>query len=96
MSSETFEQALDAKLAECRTLMIRKQLDYGPGNISTWGEIGVAVRLTDKIERLRNLFMSGRTPQNESIRDTAIDIANYGLILLMVLDKEWGLPMERS
>lgn len=74
--------------------MIRKQLDYGPQNISAWGPIGVAVRLTDKIERLRNLLLKGRKPQNESLRDTAIDIANYGLILLLLLDGEWGLPME--
>ena len=91
---KTFEAALDQKLAECRRVMIAKQLDYGPGNISSWGEIGVAVRLTDKVERLRNLLMSGRKPENESIRDTALDIANYGLILMELLDKQWGLPME--
>lgn len=48
---KTFEQVLDEKLAECRELMIRKQRDYGSDNISAWGELGVAVRLTDKVAR---------------------------------------------
>lgn len=92
----TFEQVLDAKLAECRELLIRKERDYGPLNIALWGEQGVAVRLTDKVMRLRNLFLSGRAPSNESLRDTAMDIVNYGLILMMLLDGEWGAPLEEE
>lgn len=91
---KTFEEALDERLAECRRVMLAKQRDYGPGNISLWAEIGVAVRLTDKVERLRNLLTKNRKPSNESLRDTAVDIANYGLILLKLLDGVWGLPME--
>ena len=33
-------------------LFIRKQNDYGPRNISKFGEGGILVRSTDKIERL--------------------------------------------
>jgi len=93
---KTFEQVLDSKLAECRELMIRKQRDYGSDNISAWGELGVAVRLTDKVARLRNLLRPGKVPNNESLRDTAVDIANYGLILMMLLDSEWGAPLEEE
>lgn len=94
MKPKTFEQAVDSKLAECRRVLISKNRDYGPNNIAAWGEIGVAVRLTDKVERLRNLLTKRRQPENESLRDTAVDIANYGIILMMLLDGEWGLPME--
>ena len=90
----TFEQALARLNAECDRVMIEKQLDYGNLNIAIWGVLGVAVRLTDKVMRLRELLLSGRPPQNESIRDTAVDIRNYGLILLMLVDGLWGLPME--
>lgn len=89
----TFEQALARLNAECDRVMIKKQLDYGNLNIAIWGVSGVAVRLTDKVMRLRELILSGRLPQNESIRDTAVDIRNYGLILLMLVDGLWGLPM---
>jgi len=92
----TFEQALARLNAECDRVMIKKQLDYGNLNITIWDVLGVAVRLTDKVMRLRELVLSGRPPQNESIRDTAIDIRNYGLILLMLVDGLWGLPMETT
>ena len=90
----TFEQAMGQLNAECDQVMIKKQLDYGSLNIAIWDMLGVAVRLTDKVMRLRELILSGRIPQNESIRDTAVDIRNYGLILLMLVDGLWGLPME--
>ncbi len=92
----TFEQAMVRLNAECDQVMIKKQLDYGNLNIAIWDVLGVAVRLTDKVMRLRELIFSGRTPQNESIRDTAVDIRNYGLILLMLVDGLWGLPTEAA
>jgi len=92
----TFEQVLARLNAECDQVMIKKQLDYGNLNIAIWDVLGVAVRLTDKVMRLRELIFSGRPPQNESIRDTAVDIRNYGLILLMLVDGLWGLPMEAA
>jgi hypothetical protein len=92
----TFEQALAQLNAECDQVMIKKQLDYGNLNITIWDVLGVAVRLTDKVMRLRELILSGRLPQNESIRDTAVDIRNYGAILLMLIDDLWGLPIEAA
>lgn len=92
----TFEQAMARLNAECDRVMIKKQCDYGNLNIAIWDTLGVAVRLTDKVMRLRELILSGRLPRNESIRDTAVDIRNYGLILLMLIDGLWGLPMEAT
>jgi len=92
----TFEQVMAQLNAECDRAMIKKRLDYGNLNIAVWDVLGVAVRLTDKVMRLRELILSGRPPQNESIRDTAVDIRNYGLILLMLVDGLWGLPMEAT
>jgi hypothetical protein len=92
--SVTFEQAMARLNAECDRVMVKKRRDYGNLNIAIWGVSGVAVRLTDKVMRLRELILSGHLPQNESIRDTAVDIRNYGLILLMLIDDLWGLPVE--
>lgn len=66
-----------------------KQYDYGPGNIASFGNIGVLVRLNDKIERLKNLMLNSKEVNNESIYDTWLDIANYGLIGLMCEEKLW-------
>lgn len=66
-----------------------KQYDYGPGNIAGFGEVGVLVRLNDKIERLKNLMLNNKEINNESVYDTWLDIANYGLIGLMCKENLW-------
>jgi len=43
----------------------------------------------DKLARINNLLESGATPQNEPIRDSFIDLANYAIIAMMVLDNNW-------
>ena len=62
------------------TLFDKKQRDYGSGNISDFGELGVLIRLNDKINRLKNLLQSNGEVNCESVADTWDDIANYGLI----------------
>jgi|TARA_R110000823_G_scaffold305369_1_gene427428 hypothetical protein len=81
--------------AECVKLLDEKQKDYGPRNISRFGAKGLSVRLYDKVERLANLLLDrGELPKNESLEDTFKDIANYGLIGLMLLRNEW--PSEEQ
>jgi len=76
--------------AECVSLLDAKQKDYGPGNISRFGVKGLSVRLYDKVERLANLLVDREeSPKNESLEDTFKDIANYGLIGLMLLRDQW-------
>jgi len=73
-------------------ILIKKHSDYGPNNIAKapGGALnGLSVRLHDKVERLSNLVGQGKHPSNESIEDTFIDIANYAIIALLVLDKKW-------
>jgi len=69
-------------------LLDAKQLDYGPNNISSFGEFGILVRMNDKIERLKHL-QKHPNPKNESIEDTYKDIGNYALIALMVRRNLW-------
>lgn len=82
---------------EVAELVISKQKDYGPDNIlkcPVGAELGIAVRLYDKLARLSNLIQSGAEPSNESLRDTADDIIGYGLVLKMVIDGTFELPLE--
>lgn len=74
------------------TLLIKKQRDYGPKNVaqSPGGPInGLRVRMHDKLARINNLYETGATPENESLRDSFMDLANYGIIAMMVLDGQW-------
>lgn len=89
---KTFEEALDIVLSRMRETMIKKNRDYGPNNIAKFGEYGVLIRSNDKLERLINLYNTGRQPENESIDDTWLDLANYGLIAQMLRLGLWGLP----
>jgi hypothetical protein len=73
-------------------VMLKKHMDYGPANIANapGGALnGVAVRLHDKIARLANLLKTGNEPNHESIYDTLLDIANYGIIGMLVFEDKW-------
>jgi len=67
----------------------KKHKDYGPRNISDFGEIGVLVRTNDKVQRLINLLNSDGPPQNESPDDSWLDISNYGIIARLVRKGLW-------
>lgn len=80
---------------------LRKNMDYGPGNILMTGDVGLATRLWDKIGRLLNLigfrftvtfekFDSPKAPQNESIEDNVMDAAVYAIIWQIFRKGMWG------
>lgn len=91
--SKEFTQAVSTTFKEAEVLLLRKHKDYGPKNISEspGGPLnGLRVRMHDKLARINNLYDSGATPENESLRDSFIDMANYALIALLVLDEKWN------
>ena len=84
-------------------LFLHKQHDYGPGNISvgtmlqTTEEIqlsltGLWFRMNDKIQRLKNLLMSGRgnAVEGEPMEDAFLDVSNYGIMATIVKNGKWG------
>jgi Nucleotide modification associated domain 1 len=76
-------------------VLISKHQDYGPKNISQspGGPLnGLRVRMWDKIARINNLIDSGKTPENESLKDSFLDLLNYSAIALMVIEGKW--PQE--
>lgn len=96
---DTFDEAAKTAAIQVANLVISKQKDYGPDNImnSVVGpELSIAVRLNDKLARLANLVKSGKTPENETLKDTADDIIGYGLVLKMVLEGTFTLPLEEK
>ena len=83
-------------------LFVMKQLDYGPTNIGMGkshvekpkdieiSTLGLVTRMNDKVSRLMNLILNKKKPNNESVEDTLIDLANYGIMGLIVRRKKWG------
>ena len=96
MKPTTFEDAFDEVVKELKTLMISKQRDYGHRNIMDFGELGVLVRVNDKIARLKNLKTNNLKPKNESVIDTWRDIANYAIIALMLKKGTFTLPLKED
>jgi hypothetical protein len=90
------EEAWLRKAQEVYGVFCDKQADYGPTNIGVGGTHGITVRLGDKVSRLFELMgltereNTGK-PANESIRDTMVDIGDYGIIGMIVLDGDWPL-----
>lgn len=78
-------------------LLVKKQHDYGHGNILKFGADGVVVRLWDKIARYKNLTKrSTSIPMNESLDDTLMDIIGYSVIWMMIDDNTFVLPLKQD
>jgi hypothetical protein len=80
-------QWMDELLAEVKAVMLERGAKYGPGNIAEFGELGVLVRLSDKLHRLRH--SRDKDFADEASRDAWLDIIGYGLIGLAWADKKW-------
>jgi hypothetical protein len=83
-------KAVLVALENCR-LLDKKHQDYGPLNITAHGELGILVRMTDKVMRLNNLFQQKRRrPRNEAVIDSYADIANYAVIAVLLRTGQWS------
>jgi hypothetical protein len=73
---------------EARELFQKKNSDYGD-SFATYGPVGVIVRMGDKIQRLVSVSKNGvALVDNESLRDTLIDLHNYAAMAVMLIDED--------
>jgi hypothetical protein len=89
-------------LKEQYDLFCRKQLNYGPDNISVGSRLenedevkisltGLWFRMNDKINRLKQLVLLGKADVvGESIQDSYSDLSVYGIIAQIVSRGKWG------
>ena len=71
--------------AEALELFKKKNIDYGDA-FATYGTIGVLMRIQDKLKRFISITKNGINLVNdESLRDTLIDLHNYSAMSLMLL-----------
>ena len=83
-------------------LFLKKQHDYGPGNISVGTQLstddeiklsltGLWFRMNDKIQRLKTLLMGNKdTAVDEPLEDAYLDVSNYGIMATIVKNGKWG------
>ena len=99
LTIEDFKDDASHIYNELFEILAKKQVDYGPLNI--WNAPGGAtnglmVRMSDKLERLKNLIYKNVKPNNESLEDSFVDIANYAIIALMVQRGVWAKHAKKS
>lgn len=81
-------------------LFARKNHDYGMKNITAGSDLetedevkfvltGLWFRISDKVNRWRNIMKNGWTVETEPFLDTLQDIANYAIIAEMVARGLW-------
>lgn len=69
----------------------KKNADYGDSFRKTYDEFGLtasAIRINDKTERFKKLIKQDAQVQDESIKDTLLDLANYAVLTLMEMSKK--------
>lgn len=66
----------------------RKNADYG-NSFAQHGVLGTIIRLRDKIDRYVNIERTRLTlVQDEAVRDTLMDLANYAHMAVILLDEK--------
>ena len=71
----------------CLELFKKKNQDYGDA-FAKFGVIGVLMRIEDKIQRSLSITKNGvNLVDDESIRDTLMDLHNYAAMGVMLLDE---------
>ena len=77
---------------ELNTLYAKKNHDYGDSFHLSFLEEGMAmsrIRLGDKFNRFKTLSRNNTQQVNdESIRDTLIDLANYAIMTILEMENE--------
>jgi hypothetical protein len=89
-------------LNEMYETFCKKQLNYGPDNISVGTKLsnpeelklsqtGLWFRMNDKIQRLKQLVLLNRADTvGESVEDTYQDLSVYNVIALIVVRGKWA------
>ena len=80
-------QQLENVQKDALKMFKKKNADYGDA-FAKFGVIGVLMRIEDKIQRSLSISKNNITMVNdESIRDTLLDLHNYAAMAIMLLDE---------
>lgn len=70
---------------------VRKNHDYGNSfdkSLDKFGLVASVVRIGDKMNRIESLVQKKAMVQDESIRDTLLDMANYAIMTVMWVNNQ--------
>ena len=76
-----------------KNLYIKKNHDYGDSFHLSFIEEGMAmprIRLGDKFNRFKTLSKEEQLVNDENIKDTLIDLANYAIMTVLEIEEQEG------
>lgn len=108
MTNEEYMALAKRELDSVLEIIKRKNADYTAGSNDPFAnfsmcevlgladkEIGVLVRMVDKIQRVKSFIKNGELQvKNESVQDALRDIIGYSLVLLGMTESEKGPTAE--
>ncbi len=80
-----YEKAISEICDEIKETLIKKNRDYGDSFsklYQEYGDLSVVIRLSDKLERYKNLINNENLVKDESKEDTVKDFAGYSILTL--------------
>ena len=78
-------------IEEIHDMFVRKNADYGnsfENSLDEWGLIVSAMRVQEKLDRVKTSLKQELKVKDESVEDSFLDIANYAIMTAMWLRKE--------
>ena len=107
MTFERQQELFKEFTEEMERVMFKKGADYANTDRLSNFKLSGAVQLIEpantclgmmvtKVIRLGNLLQPGKVPNNESIEDSALDLANYSFLLYCILTEKKELEDEKK
>ena len=86
---QTYVDYFNDILEDMKSVHEKKNADYGNNfhkRFEKWGFLTALLRLSDKMERLENIYEKGEIQvKDESVEDTLLDLANYAVMTIVEL-----------
>lgn len=88
-NNNEYKDCFNEILEEMKEVHRKKNADYGNNfhkRYERWGFLTALLRLSDKMERLENIYEKGEIEvKDESVEDTLLDLANYAVMTIVEL-----------
>ena len=92
MENREYVDYFDEIVEDMKRVHKKKNADYGNNfhkRYVKYGFLTALLRLTDKMERLENIYEKGEIQvKDESVEDTLLDLANYAVMTIVELTNE--------
>lgn len=77
-------------IGDIHGMLLKKHHDYGPKNLDEFGTLGILIRVSDKLNRVKNMIQSGKDGGHvgEKEEQEWLDIAGYAIQALRIKRKQ--------